>query len=496
MHRSSSLAVLLLVALAALNHAWVSHRQPAPYMDELFHIPQAERFCAALAAWNSSLIQYNGAITTPPGPYLAPALLGILSPYFCTAAGMRCLSAVFIVLSFLEARCILRSFSQRQPSCVNELTSSEVGHDARELQLSLKALLIVLHPVLFFYSNLFYTDPLAVFFLLLCFRLALQKSHWLSAIAGIASVLCRQTGALFHAYIAVDSLLASIAVREGRAWHSLARISAPHAVAGAIYVALFAANSFSVALGDQEHHGLSAHFAMLAYHTGFCLLAGLPIILASGALTRPGLQKALLRTLCTYSKIRLLTAFTLACVLPALCVVLSGAFVHPFVLADNRHFTFYLYRRIILRSPWVRLSPVPLYALGLLVPFLHTHALCRVAAASLRQVKHAAEREPSLRDLGSWCLSEMVNDFCLLFITSVCVIPATLLEPRYFVPGFLLTGLRTISRLKLVRLEGIFSILLLILANHFLLHIFCERPFPRDVDPHMPQDLSPGRFMF
>lgn len=43
-----------------LTFAIVNYVQPAPYMDEIFHVPQAQRFCRMDLAWDSM-------ITTLPG---------------------------------------------------------------------------------------------------------------------------------------------------------------------------------------------------------------------------------------------------------------------------------------------------------------------------------------------------------------------------------------------------------------------------------------------
>lgn len=45
----------------------------------------------------------------------------------------------------------------------------------------------------------------------------------------------------------------------------------------------------------------------------------------------------------------------------ALAIVRLNTIIHPFTLADNRHYMFYIFRYSILRSPWVRFALVPVY---------------------------------------------------------------------------------------------------------------------------------------
>lgn len=57
--------VLFLGVVVGVLQWWLDVRQPTPYMDELFHVPQAQRYCAGDES-------YDADITTPPGLYLLP----------------------------------------------------------------------------------------------------------------------------------------------------------------------------------------------------------------------------------------------------------------------------------------------------------------------------------------------------------------------------------------------------------------------------------------
>lgn len=49
--------------------------------------------------------------------------------------------------------------------------------------------------------------------------------------------------------------------------------------------------------------------------------------------------------------------------LAGLAIVHFNTIIHPFTVADNRHYMFYIFRYTILRRPWVRYALVPAYVL-------------------------------------------------------------------------------------------------------------------------------------
>jgi alpha-1,2-glucosyltransferase len=483
------LPTALCVALVAVLHAWINWRQPAPYMDELFHVPQAQRICAATAAGSRSF-EYDGAITTPPGPYLAPAVLAMFLPYFCTTRGLRALSALFVVLALPQASAILRSLRSRHPETVSDVSGGGAGSAAASP--AIEAALVVLHPTFFFYSNLFYTDPPAILFLLVCWRLSLANRPVASAVFGLLSSLCRQTSAVFHAYIALDAVLAALA--QGAPLSRIRRLAAPHAGAGIVYLLAFKANSFRIALGDHVHHAVAVHPAMFAYHAGYCAAASVPTVIACGSLSRQTLRAANRSFRRAMLKRRWRIALWASGLLSLLLVVQTGEYAHPFALADNRHYVFYVYRRFLLRSVWLRLALVPVYSAAFVSPFLHLALLGDMARAALE--KRVCPSALARSGLSNWLAAELFSEASLLLAVALCVVPATLLEPRYFVPGFLITLLRACSRATLRRTETTVSVALLVVVNVSLVFIFCERPFERAADRHMPGDQSLGRFMF
>jgi len=61
MMSAAAMCALLAAALVAA-HALLEEHQGQPYMDEVFHIPQAQAYCQG--RWR----HWDAMITTPPGP--------------------------------------------------------------------------------------------------------------------------------------------------------------------------------------------------------------------------------------------------------------------------------------------------------------------------------------------------------------------------------------------------------------------------------------------
>lgn len=130
---------------------------------------------------------------------------------------------------------------------------------------------------------------------------------------------------------------------------------------------------------------------------------------------------------------------------------------HPFLLADNRHYTFYIWR-YFLSKPIIRFGLTPIYFIAIWV--------------SIRKV---AERQSFL--------------WCVLFFASVSLtlIPSPLIEFRYFIIPYFIYRLHlpkpTQSQLILEGLQYI-------LTNLVTMYLFLYRPF------QWPNETSAQRFMW
>jgi alpha-1,2-glucosyltransferase len=136
-----------------------------------------------------------------------------------------------------------------------------------------------------------------------------------------------------------------------------------------------------------------------------------------------------------------------------------GTLVHPFLLADNRHYTFYLWRRVIGASGWSRYLAAPVYAgcawLALLSPPLDQPVV------------------PAIKTL------------MLVFCTAFVLTPAHLVEFRYFtIPWYLHVlrpggvmyddqrrGTTAVVVLKVITLLGYIAL------NAATIHVFLYKSF-------------------
>lgn len=455
--------------ILALAHFWLNARQPAPYMDELFHVPQADEFCRAVRALQWPV--YDANITTPPGIYAVAALLR-----FCGTQGLRALSSVWGLVALWGIVALLRGLRARSGG------KGEVAE--KESEIWGNAVLVWAQPVFLFYAFLFYTETAAVACLVWTWVLALKGRHGSAAIVGVVSTLMRQTNMVWHAFVAADSavylLAGSISSNSNvvqyisAIWSHVLRHLWPHIAAGACYVVFIVVNG-GIAIGDKTRHAPVLHFAMFPYFLAFRALIAAPILLVR------------LRALLTAARAAAnnpiwVRTFLASSAVIAAMVMASGARVHPFVLADNRHYTFYLYRWVLLRSSLIRFGLVPLYGASLIFPFVH--------------IMHCARYRG--QDTARWLFTELAVEVILHCCVIVSVIPSELLEPRYFVIGTLISVVRAMARHRnaLSGAQTFLAGLSYLGANFAIIYIFAELPFERPPDPHMPHDRSPGRFMF
>jgi alpha-1,2-glucosyltransferase len=111
-----------------------------------------------------------------------------------------------------------------------------------------------------------------------------------------------------------------------------------------------------ITLGDREAHAPVLHLMQPLYFSLFTLLAA-PILLVTPEAVQQLIQTATRAPAAT-------AAVTAAAA--GVCVRLVGRYTleHPYLLADNRHYTFYLWKKIMGRTWWMRYACIPGYLLG------------------------------------------------------------------------------------------------------------------------------------
>ncbi|KAH7150424.1 DIE2/ALG10 family-domain-containing protein [Dactylonectria estremocensis] len=606
-------AGVLPLFLATTCFSWlciVSAVVPEPYLDEIFHIPQAQKYC------EGRFQEWDDKITTPPGLYLLSLLVpGVVKPgfspasYVCDAQSLRASSAVaLVVLAYLALQCrheIEARLYEAHSSTKLQVFSQYSLHTAVN---------IALFPVLFFFSGLYYTDVASTAAVLAAYLHHLRRlgrdrsslgSDAVTVILGIATLLFRQTN-VFWVVVYMGGVEAVHAVKTLRpervdqpvmltlaeqfryyAWRyslgdvhdpplhmiwpddmlfcvlslGIAALCNPVRVVRQIwpYIAVIASfGSFvvwnggvvlgefaSVAQysqrvanhrgGDKSNHVATIHLPQMLYIWAFFGFFSLPLLVpyalpvldivsniftfgkpsssqSGGLRTRSGIKSTekgsdrsskisdriaaratkdasapvLSKGLAAVhgileSKI-LWPIYLLATVILSILIVKFNTIIHPFTLADNRHYMFYVFRYTIRRAVWIRYMLVIPYtasrwmAWGAMAGcsqwlFYHHEAACSayyqhprnapflsyplwinrgglarqtdaeypvaitevspaVNAAQLTELQNKMDEDPLLASVEPASTS---TGIIFLLATTLSLITAPLVEPRYFI---------------------------------------------------------------
>ena len=275
---------------------------PTHYMDETFHVFQ---FFRTVEYLHSGKWEWDPAITTFPGLYFVsvPFFLG-LSP-------------------FLPAISVLRG--------VNGILMNFI------LLWSSDSIYTVMYPLNLFYSFLYYTDSGSTALVVLTSVLIRnRKKYFLSGLSALLAVAMRQTNIVWVFGFCLQECLDRYSVKSKSVRRSdlieLVKDFWIHILLGIGFIFFFIANNFSIVLGHHEHHSVSLHFAQVNYFV-------LTIVGAQG----PSEWLSIARASVTNPRWRRMG------LLFVLSVIASqiGTVAHPFILSDNRHYSFYFYRYFI-----------------------------------------------------------------------------------------------------------------------------------------------------
>ncbi|GLI60555.1 hypothetical protein VaNZ11_002713 [Volvox africanus] len=539
--------VATFVAFQACTLLIVNKLVPDDYMDEIFHGPQARDYCrGAFASWHPK-------ITTFPGIYVLGTLYGwlrwaaqaLFSPLqvdaACTTTYLRSLNVLLSMVCLVVIKDIIVTYRKQwqaqikahvKGACaqrveapahhvsVHDTDSAAAAGAAWEPQSLhpgssapvdhiLHALLLALYPLHWFFSFLYYTDVASLLFLLLAQLQVAKRRHRLAALASSLAILCRQTNAVWAAFLLGQAALAEAELewapalrgaqqRQGdqrrignanrllgkmqpktsdstaaaagtkaaaapaaelvtaartevgpiyelrvaltRLWRCRKTLAAklwPLMLPPAGFAAFLVSNGGSVVLGDKEAHKAVRHGAQLLYFAGWTALMLWPELLTNAmASLRDTVRR---RTLVS------VVVAAVAAVAAAAAVGRMSTIVHPYMLADNRHYVFYLWRRLLGRGTNAKYILAPAYAA----------AWALLLAGLLRRVSVL------------W-----VAGFVACLVAQL--LPAGLLELRYFTPGFFMVALHLEPP---TRLQAAVMVSMYGAINLATMYMFLYRPF-------------------
>ncbi|KAI9019058.1 alpha-2-glucosyltransferase Alg10 [Hyaloraphidium curvatum] len=404
--------------ILAMTFAAVNRNVPLPYMDEPFHVPQAQRYC------RGDFMTWDPKLTTPPGLYVFPAALlygirvvsdvlpmlrGLSDPaVLCSVAGLRTWNILFALGTLKVLRLILLRLRSRPAG------QSDPGSES---DASMEATVISLFPLSFFFHFLYYTDTGSAFFVLLGYLWMLEGRYMPSAGAAFVSLWFRQTNSVWTLFIAALAVTRELSACAG-------------------YERL---RSSAASDGDKSNHVAGLHVPQVLYFSAFAafyMLPLLPLERLPGSILGMTWGRARSLIFAMVAQLQAVRRFTLE---------------HPFLLADNRHYTFYIWKNIFRRHPLAKYLVIPGY----------TASFC----------------------LLWWLISPAVTTVWLLgylAATAITLVPSPLLEFRYFIIPYILLRLHVPrpSRQRLVIEGAVYAI-----VNALTLWIFLTRTFTWPSDP-------------
>ncbi|DBA02851.1 TPA: hypothetical protein N0F65_006641 [Lagenidium giganteum] len=481
--QAAVLAVASVTFLALLLQ--VNKHVDQPYMDEIFHAPQTQQYCAG------RFHEWDPKITTFPGLYLVgaalshvAALLSWNGQFFCSLPVLRSVNVLF---SLGNVALLIRLRQQLAPRDPNGL---------------LHAVMIAVFPVNFFFAFLYYTDCGALFFVLLMYSQAEsvnllvypsnRGSFIFSALSGAAAVVFRQTNIIWVAFTAGVVIVRCLELSHGnyiygydrqnvcmimtavlklfrrvlinfvmvvlRNLPSLLQLVWPFVVIVAAFVVFLIKNGGIVVglyqrttliLPDQADsylhlqatnlHEASFHAAQLLYLT-FVLATGFSV-----SLFAPTYVQKFAAAIRNKSKSIGGVVWLVMVVVGVFGVIQWFSPVHKFMLADNRHYTFYIWRKFFRKHALAKFLPSTLY--------MFFGWRCWI---ELRR-----NRSPL------WALVYGIA-------VTLVLIPSPLVEPRYYLIPFVVFHLNTGKQSRLVLLATIFGSML---TNAATLYVFMYKPF-------------------
>jgi alpha-1,2-glucosyltransferase len=428
-------------ALCAFLHTLFARTVPHPYMDEPFHVGQSQAYCAG--RWH----EWDEKITTFPGLYYCAAAMAWARGGASDACALPKLRSLNLLPALATPWLLHRLLGTMHP----ETSRSDLWANVAVLTLL---------PTHFFFHFLYYTDSAAtcsVLLLLLLHRRSLPTARSPSAERGIKgkrgspmgspqgqvaaaaaasfssqsllarganqlgcactaalAISFRQTNAVWVAFSVASATLlelhrtchlftttarsSSIQMEVAELWRALpaalstiVRQHLPQLLLLGAFVHFVFRNG-GVVLGDKSNHQPSIHGAQMLYLT---LYASAPYALEQLTVGLPRSLAAAGRS-CRARPVCALFAFALVFLLAHLTRC------HPFLLADNRHVTFYAWRYLLGRHWAVRYALAPVYLLlgHILYPAVWTE-------------------QGALLSVG------------LLLCAALVLVPSPLIEPRY-----------------------------------------------------------------
>uniref|UniRef100_A0A7M5XGN3 Dol-P-Glc:Glc(2)Man(9)GlcNAc(2)-PP-Dol alpha-1,2-glucosyltransferase n=2 Tax=Clytia hemisphaerica TaxID=252671 RepID=A0A7M5XGN3_9CNID len=439
----------IFIAIASKIFLEFSQTISRPYMDEIFHIPQAQNYC------HGNYFYWDNKITTLPGLYIFSqiylkvfaTLQGLQIKDLCDVKDLRLTNVIFIALTFVYLYQTFRTYN----------------HGKRfqdSMKVACAALVVVHFPLLYFFTFLYYTDVGSTLFVLMAYYWSMKNRHWLSASFGVIAIFFRQTNIVWVGFCCICALLNHLR-RNGKLGKddSLVRqifdavLGCLSMLLSSIWIAVpyvfvlvgfvgFVIKNDGIVVGDRTSHEACLNFPQILYFSVFTICFS---------------SFVALRYLNILKTLKMVWNFITSPInLLCLIVLSAGMFYavhhytyqHLYLISDNRHFTFYIWKKIFGYHHDVKYYLIPIYAVSTLV-----------------MINELSYRRSSL-----WIL-------VFFACTAIVLVPQKLLEFRYFIIPYLIfrLNLRPSTWLELL-VEG----LVYGVVNYLTMNIFLTRTHTQD----------------
>jgi alpha-1,2-glucosyltransferase len=187
-------------------------------------------------------------------------------------------------------------------------------------------------------------------------------------------------------------------------------------------------------LGDKSAHTATIHLPQMLYIWPYIAFFSAPLLITP--LLQPLrhlLPQRLQRIYEQYVPSRpVLKLPSSLWIVLGLTAVHFNTIVHPYTLADNRHYVFYVFR-MLLRHPAIKYLAVPVYCV---CAWLTLQALGSPSNNASEQMSKRDSRPTSYGPEGSPCQISFI--LVWLATTTLSLVSAPLVEPRYFIVPWIL----------------------------------------------------------
>nr|CAI5847127.1 unnamed protein product [Callosobruchus analis] len=345
----NSLAAYSLISKLIFDNIYLTSKM---VVDEEFHVPLGKAYC------NFNFSVWDPKVTTLPGLYLTSSLL--LGPLgLCQLYYLRFTS---LLASFVNILLIQILFTKYNP----EGKWTNIG----------SSFTLALLPPLYLCSHLYYTDIVSLTMILLVIVMYEKDHHLCASVFGCLAVVCRQTNIIWVLFVAgqfsLKALYITIVPKQNkcesfdmnglivvlkelmknpvkltihtylRFWKS---ITSYLAVGVAFLIFLFI--NGGIVVGDRTAHEATIHLPQLFYFSLFCFIFLWPYFVS--------------QALDFFNFVKVHRVLTAVFLIIALAIVHSNTLVHPYMLADNRHYIFYIWNRFYGKYALFKYLMVPVY---------------------------------------------------------------------------------------------------------------------------------------